>query len=191
MVCVTLTRRQSFLTLAAGALPAIAPARAEPVCADGLVVLTAGGLIEASNRGPFDPGRDRLFNTNNISFQKARSFSAGSLAALPQHSVTAYHFGREMAGKGPLLDDILAAAAPEAAAKTVRLSALDGYAAELALSDVKSRQWILAMETDGKPLSIGDLGPLFAMRQLAPGERETEEEEAKWVYSLYYIEVMP
>ncbi len=192
MISATLSRRRSLLTLAAGAvLPAIAPARAEPACSAGQVILTVGGLVEAPNRGSLDPERDRLFHTNNISFQKARAFSAGSLAALPQHSVTAHHFGREIAGKGPLLHEILAAAAPHAAAKTARLSALDGYAAELALSDVKSQQWIAAMETDGKPHAIGDLGPLFAMRQLGPGERETQEEEAKWVYALYYIEVMP
>ncbi len=192
MISRTLTRRRSFLTFAAGAMAgSIAPARAEPVCAAGLAILTVGALIEAPDREPFDPERDRLFNTNNISFQKARAYSASSLAALPQHSVTAYHFGREMIGKGPRLNDVLESAAPDAAAKTARLSALDGYAAEIALADVKSQQWILATEIDGRPLAIGDLGPLFAMRQLGPGEKKTEEEEAKWVYSLYYIELMP
>jgi len=192
MISTAISRRQSFLTLAAGAmLPAVAPACAEPVSAPGLVILTVGGLIEAPNRGPFDPERDRLFNTNNISFERARAYNAGELAALPKHSVTAHHFGREMAGKGPLLHDVLATAAPDAAAKTARLFALDGYAAEIALPDIKSQRWILAVETDDRPLAIGDLGPLFAMRQLGGAERETEEEEAKWVYALYYIELMP
>jgi hypothetical protein len=192
MISAAISRRQSFLTLAAGAMvPAAAAARAQPLCASGLVILTVGVLVEAPNRGPFDPERDRLFNTNNIRFQKARAYNAGELAAFPQHSVTAHHFARDMAGKGPLLHDVLAAAAPDAAAKTARLFALDGYAAEIALPDVKSQRWILAMETDDRHLAIGDLGPLFAMRQLGAAEKETEEEEAKWVYALYYIELMP
>jgi len=193
MISAPILRRRSVLGLAAGAmLPALTPARAAgPACAGWLTILTVGGLVGASNRGPFDPERDRLLNHNNLSFQKARAFSAGELAGLPQKNVTANSYGRDMAASGPLLHDVLAVAAPEAAAKTARLSALDGFAAEIALSDVEGQQWILAMEDNGQGLAIGALGPLYAMRQLGPDEKKTEEEEAKWVHSLYYIELMP
>jgi hypothetical protein len=193
MISAPILRRRSVLGLAAGAmLPALTPARAAgPSCAGWLTILTAGGLVGAPNRGPFDPERDRLLNHNNLSFQKARAFSAGELAGLPQKTITANSYGRDMAASGPLLHDVLAVAAPEAAAKTARLSALDGYAAEIALSDVEGQQWILAMEDNGQGLAIGALGPLYAMRQLGPDEKKTEEEEAKWVHSLYYIELMP
>ena len=193
MISSPILRRRSVLGLAAGAmLPALTPARAAgPACAGWLTILTVGGLVGASNRGAFDPERDRLLNHNNLSFQKARAFSAGELAGLPQKSITANSYGRDMAASGPLLHDVLAAAAPEAAAKTARLSALDGYAAEIALSDVEGQQWILAMEDNGQGLAIGALGPLYAMRQLGADEKKTEEEEAKWVHSLYYIELMP
>ncbi len=193
MISAPILRRRSVLGLAAGAmLPALTPARAaSPACAGWLTILTVGGLVGAPNREPFDPERDRLFNHNNINFQKARAFSAGELAGLPQKTVTANSYGRDMAASGPLLHDVLAVAAPEAAAKTARLSALDGFAAEIALSDVEGQQWILAMEDNGQGLAIGALGPLYAMRQLGPDEKKTEEEEAKWVHSLYYIELMP
>ena len=193
MISAPILRRRSLLGLAAGAmLPAIAPARAAaPGCAGWLTILTVGGLVGATNREPFDPERDRFFNHNNISFQKARAFSAGELAGLPRKTVTANSYGRDMVASGPLLHDVLAVAAPEAAAKTARLSALDGYAAEIALSDVEGQQWILAMEDNGQGLAIGALGPLYALRQLGSGEKKTEEEEAKWVHSLYYIELMP
>ena len=193
MISAPILRRRSVLGLAAGAmLPALTPARAAgPACAGWLTILTVGGLVGAPNREPFDPERDRLFNHNNINFQKARAFSAGELAGLPQKTVTANSYGRDMAASGPLLHDVLAVAAPEAAAKTARLSALDGFAAEIALSDVEGQQWILAMEDNGQGLAIGALGPLYAMRQLGPDEKKTEEEEAKWVHSLYYIELMP
>ena len=193
MISAPILRRRSVLGLAAGAmLPALTPARAAgPACAGWLTILTVGGLVGAPNREPFDPERDRLFNHNNINFQKARAFSAGELAGLPKKTVTANSYGRDMAASGPLLHDVLAVAAPEAAAKTARLSALDGFAAEIALSDVEGQQWILAMEDNGQGLAIGALGPLYAMRQLGPDEKKTEEEEAKWVHSLYYIELMP
>jgi len=187
-----LSRRRSLLTFAAGALmPAIASLRAEPACAGRPLILTVGGLVEAPNRGPLDPERDRLFHTNNLSFEKARVFGAAELAGFPPQTVAAVNYGREVLAKGPLLQDVLAAASPAAAAKTARLSALDGYAAEIPLSEVKSQRWILAMEANGQPFAIGDFGPLYAMRALGPGENKTADEEAKWVHSIYYIELMP
>ncbi len=192
MISMPLLRRRSLLGFAAGAmLPAVTAARATPAPADGLVILTIGGLVGAPNRAPFDARRDRFFEHNNISFQKARSFTAAELSALPQRTVKANNYGIDMMGKGPLLHDILLAASPLASAKTVRLSALDSYAAELTLADVQSQEWILAMEADGQSFAIGNFGPLYAMRQLAPGVKKVtdDEEEMKWVHSLYYIEV--
>jgi hypothetical protein len=185
------SRRRLLGLAAAAALPAFATARAEEKSAAWPVILTIGGLIDAPNRKPFNATRDRFFNHNNLDFQKARAFTAGELAAFPQQSARADLFGTEALVRGPRLSDVLAAAIPSAGAKTARLSALDGYAAEIALADVQSQQWILAMESDGQPFGIGDLGPLFALRQLPPGEKKTEEEANKWVYALYYIEIVP
>jgi hypothetical protein len=186
-------RRRSVLGLAAGAaaLPALSPAKAAgPACAGWLTVLTVGGLVGSPNRGALEPDRDRLFNRNSITFQKARFFTAGELSILPRKTVTASAYGRDLNASGPLLRDVLAAAQPEAAAKTARLSALDGYAAELPLADIDAQQWILAMEDNGQGFAIGQFGPLYALRQLGPEEKKTEEEEAKWVHSLYYIELL-
>jgi hypothetical protein len=185
--------RRSVLGLAAGAamLPALSPAKAAgPACAGWLTVLTVGGLIGSPNRGPLEPDLDRLFNHNNINFKKARFFTAGELSALPRKTVTANAYGRDLTASGPLLRDVLAAAAPDAAAKTARLSALDGYTVDLSLADVDAQQWILAMEDNGQGFAIGQFGPLYALRQLGPDEKKTEEEEAKWVHSLYYIEIL-
>ncbi|MGO9172521.1 MAG: hypothetical protein ACLP7P_11225 [Rhodomicrobium sp.] len=191
MVSMPLSRRRSLFGLAAGAiLPALAPARAGAGCADGLVILTVGGLAGAPNRGALDPKRDRLFDRNNVSFQNARTFNAGELSALPHRTVESINYGIEMRCKGPLLHHVLAAANPAATAKTARLSALDGYAAELPLADILSQQWILAMESGGQAFALGNFGPLYAMRQLTPDEKKTDEEEAKWVHSVYYIELM-
>jgi hypothetical protein len=191
MISTPLSRRQSLLGAAAGAVLAyFSPARAAEAQA-GPVILTVGGLVGAPNRGPFDPKRDRLFDHNNLSFQKARSFSAGELASLPPHIVSANFYGTDALARGPRLQDILDAAKPAIGAKTARLFALDGYGAEIALADIQSQPWILATEAGDRAFAIGDLGPLFAMRQLGPDEKKTEEEEAKWVHSLYYIELAP
>ena len=96
-----------------------------------------------------------------------------------------------MVASGPLLHEVLALAAPDAGAKTARLTAIDGYNVEIALSDIEGQQWVLAMEDNGQGFAIGGLGPLYAMRQLGPDEKKTEEEEAKWVHSLFYIELVP
>jgi hypothetical protein len=194
MISTPLSRRQGLLGAAAGAMLApfaFVPGRAAAGAQGGPVILTIGGLVDAPNRGPSDPRRDRLFDHNNLNFQKARSFSAGELAALPPQLVEASFYGTRAAARGPRLEDILAVARPATAARTARLFALDGYGAEITLAEIQRQAWILAQEADGLAFAIGDFGPLFAMRQLGPSERKTDEEEAKWVHSLYYVELAP
>ena len=191
MISMPSIQRRSLFGLAAGALlpfAAPAPARAASANACGLTVLTVGGLVGAPNRAPFDPERDRFFNHCNLAFKQARTFDARP-AKFPRETVTVDIYGKEAVCSGPRLHEILAAANPLSEAKTARLSALDAYAAEIPLADVKDQQWILAMEANGQPFAIGDFGPLFAMRQLAPGQTKTADEEMKWVHSLFYIEL--
>jgi hypothetical protein len=192
MISRPLSRRGSLLGLGAAiaAFYRDRGARAAPALSGGLVILTVGGLVGAPNRGPFDAKRDRFLDHSNLSFEKARVFTVADLAGLPQRTVTVGLGMDETHFKGPLLGDVLAAASPMGGAKLVRLSALDGYAAELTLNDIGVQQWVLALEADGNAFGIGDFGPLYAVRQLAPGEKKTEEEGAKWVFSIYYIELM-
>lgn len=182
------SRRASLIGLAGG-LAAAATAHAAPAPHPGLVVLTVGGLIDAPNRPAFDARRDRFFDHHNLSFGKARCFTLADLTGLPQQAVSTSAEGGEARYLGPLMQDVLSASQPTGGANVARLYALDGYAAELALTDITAQRWILAMEADGKPFGIGDFGPLYAMRQLPPGQTRSEEEGAKWVFSIYYIEI--
>ena len=193
MVSRPVTRRASLFGLLAGAaaLPFGGGARAAPASASGLVLLTVGGLVGAPNRKPFDQKRDRFFYHNNIEFRDARAFTASELLALPQQTVPVTDENGETVYKGPLLSDVLDLAKPLAGAKTARLSALDSYAAELPLDAARAERWALALEADGNAFGIGDFGPLYAVRPLPSGQKRTEEEEARWVFSLYYIELMP
>jgi hypothetical protein len=189
----SITRRGTLSGLFAGAaaLPFAGASQAAPASAGGLVVLTVGGLAGAPNRKPFDPKRDRFLYHNNLEFKDARAFTVADLLALPQESVSLTRESGETVYKGPLLKDVLAAAQPLAGAKTARLSALDGYATELTLATVEAERWVVALEADGNAFGIGDFGPLYSVRPLPAGQKRTEEEEARWVFALYYIELTP
>jgi hypothetical protein len=185
------SRRRSLLTFAAAAaaLP-LGLGRAAPASENGLAVLTVGGLIGAPNRGPSSEASDPFLNHNNLSFGKGRRFTMADLCALPQQTVKAQAYAGDTDYKGPLLSSILAAAQPLQTAKTARLSALDGYGVELSLADIDAQKWILAVEAGGNAFGIGDFGPLYTLRQLPPGEKRSDEESAKWIFSVYYIELM-
>jgi hypothetical protein len=186
------SRRGSLLGLLAGAaaVPLAAPSRGAPDSGCELVVLTVGGFVGSPNRPPFDEKRDRFFQHNNLDFKQARAYTFADLQALPQQTAPVVEEGGAVLFKGPSLLDVLAAAKPASDAKTVRLSALDGYAAEIPLATVAKDGWVLAIEAGGNAFGIGDFGPLYTVRPLA-GEKRTNEEDAKWVFSLYYIELMP
>jgi hypothetical protein len=187
------SRRGSLLGLLAGtaAIPFAASSRGASASGCGLVVLTVGGLVGSPNRPPFDEKRDRFFQHNNLNFKQARAYTFADLQALPQEGVSVVEESGVVLFKGPRLHDVLAAAQPARDAKTARLSALDGYAAEIPLATVERDGWILAVEAGGNAFGIGDFGPLYTVRPLAAGEKRTDEEDAKWVFSLYYIELMP
>ena len=193
MVSGSVSRRGGLLGLLAGAaaFPFATPSRGAPASDCGLVVLTVGGLVGVPNRPPLDEKRDRFFHHNNLDFREARAYTFADLLALPQQPVTVVEDSGEILFKGPRLQDVLAAAKPPSEAKTARLSALDGYAAEIPLVAVDQEGWILAVEAGGHAFGIGGVGPLYAVRPLAAGEQRTAEEDAKWVFSLYYIELMP
>ena len=187
------SRRGSLAGFLAGAasFPFASTVRAEPAGACGLVVLTVGGFVGVPNRPPLDEKRDRFFHHNNLDFKEARACAFADLLALPQHSVAVVEDSGEILFRGPRLHDVLDAAKPLSEAKTARLSALDGYAAEIPLAAVDQEGWVLAVEAGGHAFGIGGVGPLYAVRPLAAGENRSQEEDAKWVFSLYYIELMP
>jgi hypothetical protein len=186
------SRRGSLLGFIAGAAAVpLAASRGAPSSNGGLVVLTVGGLVGSPNRPPFDEKRDRFFQHNNLDFKQARAYTFADLLALPQQSAPVVEEGGVILFRGPRLHDVLAAAKPPSETKTARLSALDGYAAEIPLATVDKDGWVLAFEAGGNAFGIGDCGPLYTVRPLAAGEKRTDEEDAKWVFSLYYIELMP
>jgi len=90
-------------------------------------------------------------------------FDLEMLEALPGRSTTAatpwYEGARTFSG--PLLSALLEAAGAEG--RTLRVTALNDYAAEIPMADVQAHPVILATRIDGKPLSIRDKGPAFVI----------------------------
>ncbi len=155
----------------------------------GPAMLTLAGKIAISNRGPAKPEQTGLFKHHGIAFEKGFSLDAAMLLALPRKTldVETVEAGRG-AFAGPLLKDVLDLAGVGAA--PVRLMALDGYAVELADEEVAKGDWMLAVARDGAPLGIGDFGPAWLMRTPADGLKPSREEGQRWVWSVFYIEVL-
>lgn len=63
--------------------------------------------------------------------------------------------------EGPLMRAVLAAAGVEA--EHVRVHALNDYVAEIPVSDFQDYDVILALERDGEPIAVRDLGPLMVL----------------------------
>ncbi|MGI9479957.1 MAG: hypothetical protein ACR2PI_24870 [Hyphomicrobiaceae bacterium] len=159
--------------------------QAQPLLAGDLLTVT--GKIGATNRGAFDAFDDAFFKHHERTFKKAYAFDRAALKALPQHQVQAQVEGwpRAVRAAGPRLSDVLAMAKVAAGAK-LSVMALDGYAAVFEPTDVASRDWIVAIEANGKPLGIGGRGPAWLMYDTA-GKTIKADAEAKWVWSAFMI----
>jgi len=175
------------LLLALCVLPAIA---AEPMDAPKeMVVLTVGGAIEHTNRGPLDPLRDSLLAYQGVSFTHTFAFDRSMLLALKQGRVKVQppELQQPATFTGPLLKEVLAAVG--AAHAKVTFMAIDGYEGWLSPEDIDASDWILALSADGVPLGLGQQGPLWLLNRRAEGEKPSATQEAHWVWALYYIKV--
>lgn len=155
----------------------------------GVTLLTVAGSIVEANRSPFDPFVDAFLNFHEKSFEKAVAFDLAMLKALPQVEVTANAeaFPKPVRAQGPLLANVLAAAGvPETA--TVTMLAFDGYAVDFSAEDRAAKDFVLAHSLDGTPMGLGQRGPLWVLTDTG-GKTASEDEEANWIWSVFYIEV--
>ena len=161
----------------------------ELAAAKGLVVLTLAGKLENTNRPPFDDFEDAFFKYHEKTFDKAAEFDIALLESLGTTEIEvsydawpkAYRF------EGPRLKDVLAAVG--ATASTVRVHALDGYAVELSKEQLDGEDWIIALKRDGEYLKLGQRGPVWMTHDPGADKKITKDEESKWVWTVFYIEV--
>ena len=168
-------------------LPALAAD--EGPAPDGMVLLTVGGFVGKPNRGPLDPKRDSLLAALKADFKNGFAFDRAMLLALPQGEVTAQpqEFDKPATFSGPLLRDLLGFI--EAAKVKATFVAPDGYSGYLLPEDIDSSDWILALSADGKPLGIGEQGPLWLLNTRAEGFKVGEDHRGSHVWAVVYMHV--
>jgi hypothetical protein len=155
----------------------------------GQVVLTVAGAVGATNRGAFDDFEDAFFKHHERKFDKAAAFDLAMLEGLGMQAVTVAYdkWPRPAHFEGPWLRDVLAAAG--AAGRDITVLALDGYAAEISAADLAAYDWIVAVKRDGRYLDIGQRGPLWIVYARRDGQAIAAEDEARWPWAAFLIEV--
>ena len=177
-----------FLTIILVTIWASMPVLADSVT--GPVLLTVSGNISSPNRDAADEFSDAFFSSHDVSFDKATVFDLASLEALGMKTVKVSYpeWPKKLTFEGPLLSDVLRTSG--ASGKTLIVRALDGYAPEIPTSEVYDYPVILALKADGKYLGIGDRGPAWVIFPRNDYPKLAEEDDSKYVWSVYHIEVM-
>ncbi len=153
----------------------------------GPVVLTVAGDIATANRPAYDEERDVFLKYHKRTFDRAFAFDRAMLESLGVRKVRA---GESWAGPrtvtGPRLADVLEAAGCRG--RALEFLALDGFRFSLSREDVEAREWVVATRADGRPLGLGDRGPLWLVID-PPGERPaTAKEIGHGPWALFFIE---
>jgi hypothetical protein len=133
----------TFVLLAAGAV--LAPRQSLAEASASPIVLTVSGQVSPSN----PEGR--------------AEFDLAMLDALPQKetvTATPWH-DKAHSFTGPTLSSVLDAAG--ATGDTLRIVALNDYAADMPMEDPQTIPVILATRIDGKEMSVRDRGPIFVI----------------------------
>jgi len=189
--------KRSFLVagaLGAALVPSLAVGPAGSRAGPGLLTVT--GAIARSNRGPLDRVVDQLMVKHGLAFDKAWEFDAAMLARLPATTIqpTLEYDAKPHKLSGPLLASVLGAAGVAAgAAVTLTLRAIDGYAVAVSLADANRYRMIVATAIDGVAMSLGGLGPLWAVydadRIAEFADKPLKQRFALSPWGLYCIEV--
>lgn len=184
------TRRLMCLLFAGGLVLLPVSLRAGELGAPtGPAILTFIGAIEHTNRGPFDAFEDGFFKHHERQFSKAAVFDAAMLEALGTHTVEISYsgFSKPFRFEGPWLKDVLAAVG--ATGKDIAIVALDGFASEISAADLAAEDWLLAVKRDGRYLDLGQRGPLWVVYARRDGKPLTIEDEQRWPWAAFLIEV--
>ena len=191
-----MNQRRFLLAGALGAVVVPSFAAGASSARTGAGLLTVTGAIARSNRGPIDPVLDQLMVKHGRTFDKAWEFDAAMLARLPVVTIqpTLEYDAKPHKLSGPLVASVLGAAAVAAnAAVTLTLRAIDGYAVSVSLADASRYRMIVATTIDATPMSLGGLGPLWAVydadRIAEFADKPLKQRFALSPWGLYLIEV--
>ncbi|MGP9764874.1 molybdopterin-dependent oxidoreductase [Halomonas sp. AOP13-D3-9] len=139
----------------------------------GPVILTVSGNLDHTNVG------------------SEAQFDRAMLAALPQHEFDTSTPWTEGSShySGPLMRDLLALLSLECDA--VLVSALNGYEAEIPVSDFNDHDVILAMTKNGEAIPIREYGPLWVLYPFDQDETLLSEKiRFRAVWQVMHIDVL-
>lgn len=161
----------------------------------GPVVLTIHGKIANTNRGALNEFEDAFFKFGSVSFDRAAQFDLPMLEKLGMKTLSVKYDTWPKAYKfeGPLLADVLKAAGAldsKQGGQTIKVYALDGYGAEIPVSELRQYGVLLALKADGKYLGLGGRGPTWVVYPRDDRHPALKShDDAKWVWSALRIEV--
>lgn len=152
---------------------------------DGPVILT---IAEAPQPSPNPPAYEGLFATYEIPVADARVFSRRDLSALRWRQITTdFPAGSPRRSfEGPRLSDVLQAAG-FARGTSVRLTAFDGYEAEIDAAMIARHDPILALRADGAPLPTGGLGPVMLVWPRGDRGALSDMSDDLWAWGVFAI----
>jgi len=170
-------------------LPALPASAGELPAPTGPVVLTVAGKIGKTNRPAFDDFEDGFFKYHEKQFDSAAAFDLAMLEGLGMQAITleAPVFPRAFRIEGPRLADLLAAV--DARGESIMAVALDGYGIEIGRAELEAQNWIVGLKRDGAYLGLGQRGPTWIVYTRKDGKPATEEDELRWPWAAFYIEV--
>lgn len=190
--------KRTFLTTAAVGLfaSAVSGVVRPAIKSDrGPMLLTVSGAINRHNRGGLDPALDQMLHKQKVMFAQAYAFDFADLTALPHVSIqpTLEYDSRPHRLRGPLLLDVMEATGMHGDAAMLILHAVDGYSVPLRVEDARKYRFIVATHLDEQPMSLGGLGPLWAMydadRFPDMSAKPLNYRFVQCPWALYYIDV--
>ncbi len=157
--------------------------------ASGQVILTVAGKVSKTNRPAFSEFEDGFLNYQEKTFEAAAEFDLAMLESLGMHKVAISldAWPSDVTFEGPRLKDVLAAAG--AGGRDITIVALDGFGSEISAEDVEAFDWIVGVKRDGRYLSVGQRGPLWVVYKRLDGKVPTAEDEQRWPWASFFIEV--
>jgi hypothetical protein len=180
---------------AAGMLP-LTPLASAQVSKSGPALLTVGGLVTKTNRGPVDPALDQMMAKHGVKFAKALALDSDRLRRMPRVEIqpTIEYDNKKHKLSGPLLTTVLGEAGVDIKSSArIGLRAVDGYNVSIGLADIQSYRMIVATHLDDQPLALGGLGPQWAVYEAdvlpAFKDKPVKERFALCPWGLYYIDV--
>lgn len=161
------------------------------------VILTLTGAIDRTNRGGSDDVIDQLMHKHGIHFERAYCFTLADLQKLPvvQIRPTMEYDGKPHQLSGPRLSDVLdVAGIKKNHPEKMIMHGIDGYAPQHTLAQAAKLNFVIATHMDGKLLSIGGFGPLFALydadRIPDIAQKPLNQRFANCPWGLYCIEIV-